>query len=59
MDIINSKNLLRQVTIMISTIPERKIYLKRILNFYNKFDCKIIVIGSTIFEATYSGIAEA
>ena len=46
MDIINSKNLLRQVTIMISTIPERKIYLRRILNFYNKFDCKIIVIGS-------------
>lgn len=42
---IKSKNLLKEITIFIATIPERKLYLERIVNFYKRTNCKIIVIG--------------
>ena len=36
---------LSKLTIIISTLPERKKYLIRILSFLKNYDCKVLVIG--------------
>ena len=40
----NNQNL-SKLTVLISTVPERKIFLSRILDFLKDYNCNILVIG--------------
>ena len=40
-----NNKLFKDLTILIATIPERKLYLKRVIDYYSQFSCKIVVVG--------------
>ena len=41
----NNYQNLSNLTILISTLPEREKFLDRIINFFKNYNCKILIIG--------------